>query len=128
MPSPRKSGARQQIVKTLLPSTDVPEDYIDAYDTLVAKGGAVNGNGTGAGVGIGEVKTLLSSTHLSDSEQTGILNSVTNKGEQQGLGRNEFNVLMALVGLTQEGEDATFDGVDERRKSEFSICSFFYSA
>ncbi|KAF3483365.1 uncharacterized protein GIQ15_02689 [Arthroderma uncinatum] len=114
MPTPRKSGSRQQIVKTLLPSTDVPESYIDAFDALVEKAGVTGG--AGAGVGVDEARSLLGSTHLSPSEQTGILNLVTNNGAQQSLERNEFNVLLALVGLAQEGEDVTFDSVDERRK------------
>ncbi|EEQ31112.1 Sorting nexin mvp1 [Microsporum canis] len=113
MPTPRKSGSRQQIVKTLLPSTDVPESYIDAFDALVEKSGAAGGDG---GIGVEEAKSLLGSTHLSPSEQAGILNLVTNNGAQQSLERNEFNVLLALVGLAQEGEDVTFDSVDERRK------------
>lgn len=118
MPTPRKSGSRQQIVKTLLPSTEVPETYVDAFDALAGAGG-----GAGGVISAENVKSLLGSTHLSSSEQTGILNLVTNNGAQQSLERSEFNVLLALVGLAQEGEDVTLDSVDERRKSKlkFSI-------
>jgi hypothetical protein len=39
-------------------------------------------------------------------------------GPDIALGRSEFNVLLALIGLAQEGEVVSLDGVDERRKSE----------
>ncbi|KAK2748165.1 Sorting nexin mvp1 [Myotisia sp. PD_48] len=112
MPSPRKSGGRQQIVRTLLPQKGIPEGYVDAYDALVEAKGGINGSG----ISVEEAKKLLSSTHLSEEEKTSILNTVTNDGKQQTLERNEFNVFLALVGLAQEGEDITLDSVDERKK------------
>ena len=45
MPTPKKATPREQ-VKTLLPATDVPEGYIDAYDKILQSNDRV-----GAGVG-----------------------------------------------------------------------------
>ena len=42
------------------------------------------------------------------------------------LGRNEFNVLLALGGLAQEGEVVSLDGVDERRRGMWCF-SFLFS-
>ena len=111
-PTPKKSG-RDELVKSLLPASDVPENYIDAFDTLINVRGR-----SGAGVSGAEVRRVLESTNLPSVEQTRILNLVTGgKDENSSLGRNEFNVLLALVGLAQENEEPTLDGVDERRKS-----------
>ncbi|GAD99039.1 sorting nexin Mvp1 [Paecilomyces variotii No. 5] len=108
-----KRAARRDLVKTLLPATDVPESYIDAYDLVLNSGPRV-----GAGVGLTGVREILASSGLNATDQARILNLVV-PGEQEnenGLERNEFNVLLALVGLAQEGEDITLDSVDERRK------------
>ena len=112
-PTPKKA-ARGNLVKTLLPATDVPDSYIDAYDTLLESGDRVAG-----GVGLTGVKRLLQDSRISSEEQQKILNLVVPTGQESGvgLGRGEFNVLVALLGLAQEGEDITLDTVDERRKS-----------
>lgn len=101
------------MVKSLL-STDVPESYVDAYE--LASNSADNRVSTG--ISIATAKQLLESTHLDATQQTTILNTVTpdTEGAKDGLGRSEFNVLLALVGLAQEGEEFTLDAVDERRQ------------
>jgi sorting nexin-8 len=113
LPTPKKQ-ARQSLVKTLLPATDVPESYIDAYDTLLHGGDRV-----GSGIGLTGIKNLLQSSGIGSSDQSTILNFVVPAGQEaaNGLGRSEFNVLLALIGLAQEGEEATLDGVDERKRS-----------
>lgn len=113
MPTPKKT-ARRELVKSLLPATDVPETYIDSYDTVLDSKDRV-----GAGVGLNGIKNILASTALSAADQAKILNLVAPGGQESahGLGRSEFNVLLALIGLGQEGEDITLDGVDERRRS-----------
>lgn len=113
MPTPKKA-ARGDLVKSLLPATSVPENYVDAFDVLSnsdyqADGGQVNMEG---------IRKLLESTRISPDVQTKILNQVTANKTPSSLGRNEFNVLLALVGLVLEGEEATLDSVDERKKSE----------
>lgn len=113
MPTPKKA-ARRELVKTLLPATGVPESYIDAYDTVLESGDRV-----GAGVGLTGVKNILASGGLDPADQAKILNLVAPGGQEtgNGLGRSEFNVLIALIGLAQEGDDITLDSVDERRRS-----------
>lgn len=113
-----KRTARRDLVRTLLPATDVPESYIDAYDLILNSGDRV-----GSGVGLTSVRDILSSSGLSASNQDKILNLVVSADHESsgGLGRAEFNVLLALVGLAQEGEDLSFDAVDDRRKSEWSL-------
>ncbi|KIY01251.1 uncharacterized protein Z520_02803 [Fonsecaea multimorphosa CBS 102226] len=112
MPTPKKS-ARQNLVKNLLPATDVPESYVDAYDAVLHAN-----ERTGVGIGLAGIKRLLESSNLSEQEQTKILGLVIPGGQESanGVGRSEFNVLLALIGLGQEGEEITLDGVDERRR------------
>ena len=115
MPTPKKA-ARRDLVKTLLPAAAVPESYIDAYDKILE-----SNDSEGAGVGLTGIKKMLESSGLSPSAQIQVLNLVVPGGLESagGLGRNEFNVLLALIGLGQEGEDTTLDGVDEHRRSKF---------
>ena len=120
-PTPKKA-ARGTLVKTLLPATDVPESYIDAYDALLASGDRM-----GAGISLTGVKKLLGESGLHADTQAKILDIVVHPGQDStaGFSRSEFNVLLALIGLAQEGEDVTLDSVDDRKRSEFgrSTCS-----
>ncbi|KAK7905376.1 Sorting nexin mvp1 [Exophiala xenobiotica] len=112
MPTPKRN-ARQNLVKNLLPATDVPEYYVDAYDVVL------NGSErTGVGISITAIRSIIQSSNLSEQEQHKIQNFVIPGGQESanGVGRSEFNVLLALIGLGQEGEDITLDGVDERRR------------
>ena len=113
MPTPKKN-ARRELVKTLLPGTDVPETYVDAYDTVFETGQV------GSGIGLTGVKNILGGSGLGPADQAAILNLVVPGGQEtaNGLGRGEFNVLLALIGLAQEGDEITLDGVDERRRSD----------
>ncbi|CEJ58089.1 Putative Sorting nexin mvp1 [Penicillium brasilianum] len=108
-----KRTARRDLVRTLLPVSDVPESYVDAYDLILNSGDRV-----GAGVGLTSIRELLSSSGLSASDQGRILNLVVSGDHESsgGLGRGEFNVLLALIGLAQQGEDLSFDSVDDHRK------------
>lgn len=120
-PTPKKPG-RSDLVKTLLPASDVPESYIDAYDILLESGYKV----ASGSVSLSGAKKVFNGSGLAVAEQTRILSLVTGGNEfQGGLSRSEFNVLIALMGLSQENEEATLDGVDERRKSKDS-CSFLF--
>ncbi|KAI9711699.1 MAG: Sorting nexin mvp1 [Bogoriella megaspora] len=111
-PTPKKA-ARGSVVKALLPATDVPEFYIDAYDALLDSGDKVSG-----GLGLPCIKRVLQNSSIRPEEQQKIL-SIVAPGQDPsiGLGRGEFNVLLALIGLAQEGEEVTLDGVDERRRN-----------
>lgn len=113
MPTPKKA-ARKNMIKNLLPATEVPESYIDAFDAII------NSNDrSGSGIDLTGVKRVLSSSGISTGDQETILNLVIPEGQEPtaGLGRSEFNVLLALVGLAQEGDEVTLDGVDDRRRS-----------
>ncbi len=114
MPTPKKSG-RGDLVKMLLPASDVPESYIKAYDMLQESGYRDE-----AGlVSLAGARNIFEGSGISGEEQDKILNIVTGGQEPAGvLDRSQFNVLLALIGLSQEKEDATLDGVDERRKGE----------
>ena len=119
MPTPKKSG-KADLAKTLLPASDVPESYIDAYDILLE-----SGYREGAGsISFAGAKKIFEGSGLSGVDQKKILNIVTGGQEPAGgLNRNQVNVLLALTGLSQEKEEATLDGVDERRKGElFPTC------
>ena len=111
MPTPKKAG-RGELIKNLLPSSDAPDFYIDLFDSLVKGEDGVGGNISAAGA-----TKVLSAGKLGADEQSRIMNLMTFGGTLGNLGRNEFNVLLALIGLAQEHEDITLDGVDERRRS-----------
>lgn len=115
MPTPKKN-ARQNLVKNLLPATDVPDSYVAAFDAVINAT-----ERTGVGIGLSGIKNVLASSELSGQEQQKILNLVVPGGQESanGVGRSEFNVLLALIGLGQEGEDITLDSVDERRRSSY---------
>lgn len=110
MPTPKKA-ARGELVKSLLDGAEVPDSYIDVFDNLLKSDGS-SGKISPAGV----AKTL-SAGNLSADAQSRIMSLVTSGGQLSDLNRNEFNVLLALIGLSQENEDITLDGVDERRRS-----------
>lgn len=113
LPTPKKA-ARGDLVKRLLPASDVPESYIDAFDAVLD-----SGERSGSGISLNVVKKILESSRLEPADQTRLLNLVApGHNENTSLVRSEFNVLLALIGLSKEGEEATLDGVDERRKSK----------
>ena len=108
-----KKGGRGSLVKSLLPASAVPEQYIDAFDALLEAG-----DGVGNGVSVDGAKKLLASSGIASETQSKILEIVAQPDQDvAGLGRNEFNVLFALVGLAQEGDDVTLDSVDERKRN-----------
>ena len=112
MPTPKKAG-RSDTVKRLLPASDVPESYIDAFDALRE----TNYKAEGGQIGIAATKKIFEGSGLDAPAQDRILKLVTG-GQDTGIGRSEFNVLLALIGLCQESEEASLDSVDERRRSE----------
>ena len=104
--TPKKNTGRGSLVKSLLANADVPDLYIDIFDGWQA-GGTV----TAAGA-----RELLQHGGINNSAQDTIWNIVTGRGELISLGRSEFNVLLALIGLAQEGDELSLDAVDERRR------------
>jgi len=110
MPTPRKQQSRADLIRNLLPGNDVPDEYIETFDTVVRE------DGSGGQVTSGGVAKLFATARLGADAQARIMSLVAPGGGDVLLGRNEFNVLLALVGLAQEGEVISLDGVDERRK------------
>jgi sorting nexin-8 len=113
IPTPKKA-ARGDLIKSLLPASDVPDSYIDLFDNVVNGGDSVGGKISATGV-----TRVLSAGKLGANEQSRIMSLLNSSGQLSDLSRNEFNVLLALIGLAQEHEDITLDGVDERRRSQF---------
>lgn len=111
LPTPKKAG-RGELIKNLLPASEVPDSYIDTFDSILK-----NGDGSGGKISAAGVTKVLSAGKLSADDQSRIV-SIVSSGD---LTRNEFNVLLALVGLAQEHEDITLDSVDERRKSQSAL-------
>jgi len=103
-----KKQQRKNMVKSLLQGTDVPEQYVDAYDETVAGSGA-----SSKGVSLEAAKKVVSASGISSGDQERVLQIVG--GDADGLTRPEFNVLLALIGLAQEGEELGLDAVDERK-------------
>jgi sorting nexin-8 len=117
-PTPRRQ-ARGNPVKTLLTGADVPESYIDAYDALLESGESARN-----GVALAGVKRVLAGSGVSSDVQQQILKIVMPNGEDEaGLGRAEFNVVLAMIGLAQEGEEVSLDGVDERKRRMSPVTS-----
>lgn len=118
MPTPKRN-ARQNLIRSLLPASDVPDSYVDAYDTVLN-----SGDRSASGINLTAIRGMLSSSSISAADQTRIFDFIVpgGPGSTGGLGRNEFNVLLALIGLAQEGDEITLDGVDERRRSTYTLC------
>ncbi|UPL04027.1 hypothetical protein LCI18_014961 [Fusarium solani-melongenae] len=110
MPSPRKPQSRADLIRNLLPASDVPDTYIETFDTVVRE------DGTNGRVTAGGIAKLFATARLGADAQARIMSLVAPGGGDVTLDRNEFNVLLALVGLAQEGEVISLDGVDERRR------------
>ncbi|ERS97412.1 hypothetical protein HMPREF1624_05579 [Sporothrix schenckii ATCC 58251] len=125
MPSPRKKKTRAELLRGLLPASDVPDAYHNAFEVAVHDDD--NGNSSSKSiVSAGGVARTLAASKLDADSQTAIMNVIapggSNTTDDDGnstiaLGRNEFNVLLALIGLAQEGEVISLDGVDERRRN-----------
>lgn len=126
MPTPRKQRSRSEMIRSLLPASDVPESYIGAFDAVVGEDGQ-DGQVTAAGIA-----KLFAVARLDADAQARIMALVApGQGSDVLLSRNEFNVVLALIGLAQEGDIISLDGVDERRRSELKaplytpfVCSF----
>ncbi|KAL6894814.1 hypothetical protein GGI43DRAFT_424674 [Trichoderma evansii] len=112
MPTPRKQRSRSEMIRNLLPASDVPESYIGAFDAVVGEDGR-DGQVTAAGIA-----KLFAVARLDADAQARIMALVApGQGSDVLLSQNEFNVVLALIGLAQEGDIISLDGVDERRRN-----------
>ncbi|KAI0156682.1 hypothetical protein GGR52DRAFT_565890 [Hypoxylon sp. FL1284] len=110
MPTPRKQQSRADLLRRLLDGVQVPDTYIEAFDSAAREDGS-SGKVTSSGVA-----KMLAAAKLNADNQAQIMGILAPGGNLDPIGRNEFNVLLALIGLAQEGEAVSLDGVDERRR------------
>lgn len=107
--TPKKSTGKDRgsLVKSLLADADVPDLYIDTFDDLQAAGT----------VKAQDCQQLIKDSGVRVADRERIWSVVTSGSDVAVLGRGEFNVLLALIGLSQEGEEQLgLDEVDERRR------------
>lgn len=117
MPTPRKQQSRADLIRGLLAGVEVPDSYIEAFDHAVQENGRA-----GRVLPAGVTKTIAAAK-LGADEQARITSIIAPGGEETELTREAFNVLLALIGLAQEGETVSLDSVDERRRSRCLIPS-----
>jgi sorting nexin-8 len=116
MPPPRRSRSRADVIRTLLAADELPEPYLEAFDAALRDDPVGPG---GSRAGAGAVARMFAAARVHPDQQAHIMNIMAADGSGElALDRSEFGVLLALVGLTQEGEAVSLDGVDERRRSE----------
>ncbi|KAI4601230.1 Sorting nexin mvp1 [Pestalotiopsis sp. 9143b] len=111
MPTPRKQQSRADLIRNLLSGVQVPDSYVEAFDY------AVQEDGRGGKVSPAGISKTLAAAKLGADEQAQVMSILSPNGEELDLGRDSFNVLLALIGLAQEGESVSLDGVDERRRN-----------
>ncbi|KAI2636280.1 hypothetical protein GGS26DRAFT_548376 [Hypomontagnella submonticulosa] len=111
LPTPRKQQSRADLLRKLLEGVEVPDSYIEAFDT------AAREDGSGGKITSSGVTKTLAAAKLSADDQAQIMGILAPSGSLESIGHNEFNVLLALIGLAQEGESVSLDGVDERRRN-----------
>lgn len=112
-----KRHSKVNLVDKLLPSDEVPQEYIEVFDLLL------QGSGSTKAVPLSEIQQLLDTTELEPSTRKQILQIITSGGgaATKDFSRGEVNVLLALIGLAEEAEDLSLDAVDERRKRTFDV-------
>ncbi|KAI0148394.1 hypothetical protein GGR57DRAFT_239459 [Xylariaceae sp. FL1272] len=111
MPTPRKQQSRADQLRSLLANVQVPDSYVDAFDTAIAN------DGRGGRLGTSAVTKSFEAAKLDDEQQSHIKTILSPTGGELSLGRDEFNVLLALIALAQEGDTVSLDSVDERKRN-----------
>ncbi|BFZ64343.1 Sorting nexin mvp1 [Saitoella coloradoensis] len=103
---PVPKSRKRHDVGSLLNGVTLPHIYEEAF---------VAANPRPSGIlPLSSLRQILDCSHLAPHVLNKILTLVL--PDDSEIGRGEFVVAMALVGLAQEGEDVSLDGVDERRK------------
>jgi len=82
---------------------------------LITSDGAPGGN-----VGVAGVRRVMERSGLDKEVRERIMGIVNAEGRPE-VGRGEVWVLLALVGLAQEGEEIGLDAIDERRKRKWFL-------
>lgn len=122
IPVPRR-GADNDIVKNLLTAdnANLPEEYVEYFDSLLAQYGTPDDLISAEGVG-----KILEEGGVDQNARERIW-AVIMKGAKESINRDEVNVLLAMVGLAQEGDEISIDGVDDRRRSELNSISWIWA-
>ena len=111
--TPKKQD-RFELIRNLLPADSVPSFYVDTFEALVEEGFV-----QGAGVSKRGVERVLEGSRLTPVDRSNVLDITgASSWDKDTFTRGEFNVLLALVGLAQEGEEVSLDSVDERKRSK----------
>ncbi|EEY21701.1 sorting nexin mvp-1 [Verticillium alfalfae VaMs.102] len=103
MPTPRKQKTRADLLRTLLPTSDAPDSYIDTFDTVVQEDGS-NGRVNASGVA-----KVFAAARLGADEQASIMAIIAPNGNDVAVGRNEFNVFLALIEVSFRFHPPFFD-------------------
>ena len=117
----RRTRSRAEVLASLLPVEETPTKYADAYHAALRDDSA---GPRGKHVGAVGVAKMFAAAKLRPDQQTHIMNVLAVGDDDDGdsgavaLDEAAFGVLLALVGLAQEGEIVSLDGVDDRRRSE----------
>ncbi|RCI16008.1 hypothetical protein L249_2506 [Ophiocordyceps polyrhachis-furcata BCC 54312] len=115
LPVPRKQQTRADMIRKLLPSSEVPDSYAEVFTTVLRDDDDDDGDGGGDGrVSSAGIAKLFAAARLQPETQARVM-SLLAAGDGASLDSGEFYVLLALIGLAQEGEVISLDGVDERR-------------
>lgn len=117
--SGRGSARVKDVIKSLLSqgNSNLPSVYGELYERVMREHPAP---GFGGGVSINGVRRVIEEGGLDEGVSTGkrIKEAIVGVGMGDGIGRGEFSVLLAMVGLAQEGEEVSIDAVDDRRRSK----------
>ena len=76
MPTPRKKQSRADLVRNLLSGADVPDDYIETFDTVVRE------DGRAGQVTAGGVAKLFASARLGADAQARVMSLVAPEGTE----------------------------------------------
>ncbi|KAF2863215.1 sorting nexin mvp1 [Piedraia hortae CBS 480.64] len=103
----KRSVGNRELIKSLLAEASIPDAYIDRFDQLQTNGS----------VPAEDCRKLLEDCSLELQQEERVWKLLSDNGNVPTLGRSEFNVLLALIGLAQQGEETSLDGVDERKQN-----------
>ena len=118
------SARTKDIIKSLLNqgNSNLPSVYGELYERVVGESSAP---GFGGGVSVNGVRRVIEEGGLDEDVGVGrrIREAIVGVGMGvslgDGIGRGEFSVLLAMVGLAQEGEEVSIDAVDDRRRRKY---------
>ncbi|KAI0880794.1 uncharacterized protein GGS22DRAFT_182097 [Annulohypoxylon maeteangense] len=118
IPTPRKQQSRADLIRKLLDGVEVPDSYVEAYDKAAREDALMDDNHShDQKITSSGITNTLAAAKLGADDQAQIMGIIAPSGKLDPIGRKEFNVLLALIGLAQEGESISLDGVDERRRN-----------